>query len=51
MRLPTNFFWLQTEERVFRSNKSEITGEKAFNGDIFGIGDNHEYFKDKKTSF
>ena len=51
MKLPTFFFKFQTEERVRRVNKSEITGEKFFSGDHFEIGDNHESRKDEKFLF
>ena len=37
------------EELVLRVKKSEITGENAFHGDLFGIKDNHESSKDKNT--
>ena len=36
------FLRFQTEERILRVNKSEITGENAFNGDLLEIEDNHE---------
>ena len=47
------FFFLrfQTKKRILRVNKSEITGENAFNGDLFDIDDNHESNKDEKTWF
>ena len=32
----------ETEERVLRVNKSEITSESAFNGNLFEIEKNHE---------
>ena len=51
MKLPAFFFRFQTEERVVRVNKSEITDEDTFNGDLFEIEDNHESRKDKKTWF
>ena len=38
-----------TKECILRANKSEITGENTFNGDLFDIDDNHESSKDKKT--
>ena len=41
----------QAKEHVPRVNKSEITGQKAFNGDFFEIEDNHELSKDVKTWF
>ena len=41
----------QTEEHIVRVNKSEITGENVFNGDVFGIEDNHESSNDEKTWF
>ena len=52
VKLPAFFFFrFQTKERVLRVNKSEITGENAFDGDLFEIEDNHESSKDKKTWF
>ena len=49
VKLPTLFFRFQTEERVLRVNKSEITGENAFNADLLEIEDNHGSIK--KTWF
>ena len=49
MKLPAFFVRFQTEDRVLRINKSEITGENAFNGHFFEIEDNHESSKDEKT--
>ena len=49
VKLPTLFFRFQTKERVLRVNKSEITGENAFNADLLEIEDNHESIK--KTWF
>ena len=43
------FLRFQTEEQVLRVNKSEITGENAFNGDLFETENNHESSKDAKT--
>lgn len=40
------FMIIQTKECVLTVNKSEITGEHAFNGDAFR--GQHEYSKDKK---
>ena len=51
MKLPAFFLRSQTKERVLRVNKSEITGENAFNGDLFEIEDNHESSKDEKICF
>ena len=51
MKLPAIFLSFQTEERILRVNKSEITGENAFNGNLFEIEDNHESSKDEKTWF
>ena len=34
-----------------RVNKSKITGENAFNRDLFEIEDNHESSKDEKALF
>ena len=39
------------EEHIPRVNRSEITGENAFHGDSFEIGDSHESSKDEKTWF
>ena len=37
-------------KKVFlRVNKTKITGEDAFNGNHFGIKDNHESSNDEKT--
>ena len=36
---------------VLRVNKSETTGEKAFNGDLFEVEDNLESSNDEKTWF
>ena len=38
----------QTNEHVLRVNKSEITGENAFNDDRFQIEQNRKSSKDKK---
>ena len=45
------FLRFQTEERILRINKSEITGENAFSGDLREIENNHEYSKDEKAWF
>ena len=45
------FLRFQTEERILRVNKSEITGENTFNGDLLEIEDNHEWSKEEKTWF
>ena len=45
------FLRFQTEERVLRVNKSEITGENHFNGGLFDIKDNHESRKEENTWF
>ena len=47
VKLSAFFLRFQTEERVLRVNKAEITGEKDFNGDLFEIEDNHESSKDE----
>ena len=39
----------QTEEHVLSVNKSEITGQNTFNGDVFEVKDNHEWSKDEKN--
>ena len=41
----------QTEEHVLRVNKSKITGENAFHGDLFETEDNHESIKPEKLGF
>ena len=51
VKLLVFYLRLQTEERDRRINKSEMTGENAFHADLFGIDDNHEASKDKKTWF
>ena len=51
MKLPAFFLRFQNEERVLRVNKSKITGENAFNGDLFEIDDNHNQVKTKKLGF
>ena len=51
MKLLTFFLRFQTKELVLRPNKSEITGQNAFNGNPFEIEDNHESSKDEKTWF
>ena len=51
VKLPAFFFRFQTEEHALTVNKSEITGQNAFHGDIFEIEDNHEGSKDEKTEF
>ena len=51
MKLPAFFLRFQTEKRVLRVNKSEITGENTFNGDHFETEGNHEPSEDEKTLF
>ena len=51
MKIPTHFLRSQTKERVLRVNKSEVTGENDYNGDLSEIEDNHESRKDQKTWF
>ena len=46
-----SFLKFQTEERVLRVNKSEITGESAFNGALFETEGDHESSKDENTWF
>ena len=41
----------QTAKRVLRFNKSEITCENVFNGDLFENEDKHELSKDEKIWF
>ena len=49
VKLPAFFLRFQTKECILRVNKSDITGENTFNGDLFEIDDNHESSKDKKN--
>ena len=49
VKLPAFFLRFQTKERILRVNESEITGENAFNRDLFETEDNHESIKDEKT--
>ena len=51
VKLPAFFLEFPTEEHVLRVNKSQITGENTFNGDLFEIEDNHESSKHKKIWF
>ena len=52
MKLPALFFLKsQTEERILRVNKSEITSENAINGDLLEVEDNHESSQDENTWF
>ena len=51
VKLPAFFLRFQSKEHVLRVNKSEITGENAFNGNLFEIEDNHESSKDEKNWF
>ena len=51
VKLPALFLRFQTKEHVLKVNKSEITGENAFNGDLLEIEDNQEQSKVKKTWF
>ena len=41
----------QTEEHVLRVNKSQITDENSFNGNLLETEDKHEYRKGKKFDF
>ena len=49
MKFPAFLFRYQTKEHVLRVNKSQNTGENAFNEDLFEIEENHESTKDEKT--
>ena len=51
VKLPEFSLSFQTFKNVLRVNKSEITSENAFNGDLFNTEDNHESSKDRKTLF
>ena len=51
MKLPAFFILrFQTEERVLRVNKSEITGENAINRNFLEIEDSQESNQDKKNT-
>ena len=45
------FLKFQIEEHVLRVNKSKITGENTFNGDLLHTEGNHRSRKDEKTLF
>ena len=45
------FLRLKTEKCALGVNKSEITGENPFNGDLVEIEGSHESSKDEKTRF
>ena len=51
VKLPAFYLRVQTKERVLRVNKSAVTGENAFHGDLFKIVDNNASSKYKKTWF
>ena len=51
MKVLAFFLSFQNEECILSVNKSEITGENAFNGDLFEIEDNHESSEDEKLGF
>ena len=51
MNLPAFFYRFQTEERLLRINKSEITAENTFNGDHFADKGNCDSNNDKKYCF
>ena len=51
MNLPTFCLRFETKEPVLRVDKSEITGENAFHGDLLDTEDNNEASKDKKVWF
>ena len=51
LKLSAFFLRFQTEERVLKVNKSNITGVNTFNGDHFGIEGKHGSSKDQKTLF
>ena len=42
------FFSFQSEERILKVIKSEITGEHAFNGDLLETEDDTQSSKDEK---
>ena len=49
IKLPRICLRFQTEERIASVNKSEITRENGFHGDIFEIEDTHESRKDERA--
>ena len=51
VKIPVFSFRLQTEKRVLKVNKSDITGGNAFNGDLAEIEGNHESSKKEKACF
>ena len=51
VKLPAFYLRVQTKEHVLRVNKSAVTDENAFHGDLFEIEDNHESSRDEKTWF
>ena len=51
VKLPSLFSRFQTEERVLRVNKSEITCGNSCNGNLFEIEGNHKSTKDEKIWF
>ena len=53
MTLPAFFFFFEiSNKRVhLRVNKTDITSENDFNGDLFEINNDHEYSKDEKSWF
>ena len=51
VKLPKFYLRFQTEERILRVKKSEITDENAFHPDFFEVEGNHEASKDEKTWF
>ena len=51
LKLPANSSEFQTKEHFLSVNKSEITGENAFNGNDFGVEGNHRSGKEEKIAF
>ena len=51
MKFPKSFLRFQTKEHVLSVNKSQITGQNAFNGKNFDAKENHELSKNEKTYF
>ena len=51
VKFPKSFLRFQTKEHVLSVNKSQITGQNAFNGKNFDAKENHELSKNEKTYF
>ena len=51
MKITTFSLRFERKERVLKINKSEITGENTFKGDLCEIEANHDPSKDEETLF